>query len=198
MTSWLDTRTLSYKSWCGTDWSKVLFSPTGGGGNKKKHTHTQKLTNRLTDYLQADWLTDWVERSLSWKVIWFAAGQEIPCNLWNTKVHDHANKSPPFFPCWATWTHDTSTHPTSLSTIVTWPSHLSLSLYQAFSPHRKIILFSGLSGFGALSILSCYKRNSLSETQFPSSGVKIRTGLHLAARRCRIRYNRQSPEADLR
>ena len=49
-------------------------------------------------YLLTYLLTHSVEHSPSWEVDWFMASQEIPCILWNPKVHFHIHKCPPPVP----------------------------------------------------------------------------------------------------
>ena len=43
-------------------------------------------------------LTYSMVQSPSWEAKWFAASQEIPCILWNPKVHYHTHKPPPPVP----------------------------------------------------------------------------------------------------
>jgi hypothetical protein len=40
-------------------------------------------------------LTHSIEQSPSWEANWFAANPEIPCILWNPKVHRRGYKCPP-------------------------------------------------------------------------------------------------------
>ena len=49
-------------------------------------------------YLLTYLLTYSVVQSLSWEANWFAASQEIPCILWNPKVHYRTHKRPPPVP----------------------------------------------------------------------------------------------------
>jgi len=50
-----------------------------------------KFSNYLLTYL----LTYSVEQSHSWEANSFSAGQELPCILWNSKVHYRSHKYPP-------------------------------------------------------------------------------------------------------
>ena len=42
-----------------------------------------------------------MEQSPSWEANWFAASQEIPCILWNPKVHYRIHKCLPPVPIWS-------------------------------------------------------------------------------------------------
>jgi hypothetical protein len=44
------------------------------------------------------YLSNAVERSLSWNTNVFTASEEIPCIVWNFKVHYHIDKNPPSVP----------------------------------------------------------------------------------------------------
>jgi len=52
----------------------------------------------LLTYLITSLLTYSMEQSPSWEANWFAASQEIPCTLWNMKVHYCIHKCPPPVP----------------------------------------------------------------------------------------------------
>ena len=53
-----------------------------------------KLSENYTFYL----LTSSTVQSPFWEANWFAASQEIPCILWNPKVHYRTHKRPPPVP----------------------------------------------------------------------------------------------------
>jgi hypothetical protein len=48
--------------------------------------------------MYTDILTYSIEQSPSSEATWFSASQEIPCILWNLKVHYHIHKCPPPVP----------------------------------------------------------------------------------------------------
>jgi len=53
------------------------------------------VRNNLSYILLIYLLTNSMENSPSWEANWFAASQEIPCILWNPKVHYRIHKCPP-------------------------------------------------------------------------------------------------------
>ena len=55
--------------------------------------------NSLIKWLLSDILTNSMKQSPSWEVNRPSATQEIPRNLWYTKVHYSFRKSPPPVPC---------------------------------------------------------------------------------------------------
>jgi hypothetical protein len=86
------------------------------------------LLNLLT-YL----LTYSMEQS-PWKANWFAASQEIPRVLWNSKVPHRTHKRPPPALSWASPIQSSHLHPTSWRPILTLSSHLRLGLPSGLFP----------------------------------------------------------------
>ena len=67
-------------------------------------------------------------RVLPMQLIVLAGSQEIPCVLWNAKVHCSVHKSQPLIVSWARLIQSTPSHPISLSAIFVLLSHLFLGL----------------------------------------------------------------------
>ena len=54
-----------------------------------------QTTEKLLTYLRSYLLTYSTEQSFSWEANRFSDSQEIPCILWNSKVHYRIHKCPP-------------------------------------------------------------------------------------------------------
>jgi len=62
-------------------------------------TYFATVTHKWHSFLQEIYLlTHSMVQSPSWEANWFAASQEIPCILWNPKVHYRTHKRPPPVP----------------------------------------------------------------------------------------------------
>ena len=75
-----------------------------------------------------DLLTYSMEQSPSWAANWFSATQEIPCILWNPKVHYCIHKCPPPVPILTQLDPVHTPTPTSWRSILILSSHLCLGL----------------------------------------------------------------------
>jgi hypothetical protein len=73
------------------------------------------------------------EQSPSWEANSHSAGQEIPCLLWNPKVHYRVHNSPHWPLSWATCIQSTPPHPISLICVLILSSHLRLGLPSALT-----------------------------------------------------------------
>jgi hypothetical protein len=86
-----------------------------------------------------------MEQSPSWETNWFSASQEIPCILWNLKVHYHIRKCPPPVPIQSQLNTFYTPIPKSWRSILILSSHLCwvfqvASLPQVFPPNPWIRL----------------------------------------------------------
>ena len=75
-----------------------------------------------------------MEQSPSWEANRFSASQEIPCILWNPKVHYRIQKCVPPVPILNQLDPVHTPHPTSWRSILILPSHLRLGLPSGFLP----------------------------------------------------------------
>ena len=73
-------------------------------------------------------------QSPSWEANRFSASQEIPCILWNPKVHYRIHKCPPPAPILSQLVPVHAPHPTSWSSILILSSHLRLGLPSGLFP----------------------------------------------------------------
>ena len=89
-----------------------------------------------------------MERSSSWEANRFSASQEIPCTLWNPKVHYRIHKCQPRALSWATSIQCTPPHPTSRRPILILSSHLcpgfSSGLFPSGLPYQNPVHASPL------------------------------------------------------
>ena len=69
-----------------------------------------------------------MEQSPSWEVNWFATSQEIPCIVWNLKVHYRIHKCPTPVPVLSQLDLVHTPAPTSWRSILILSSHLPLGL----------------------------------------------------------------------
>ena len=75
------------------------------------------------------------QRSPSWEANWFSVSQEIPCILWNPKVHYRFHKCPPSVPVLSQLDPvHTPAPPTSWRSILILSSHLCLGLPSGLFP----------------------------------------------------------------
>ena len=74
-----------------------------------------------SQFLHSSLLPYSMEQSPSWEANWFSACHEIPCILWNPKVHYHIYKCPPPVPTLSPFNPVHVSHPTA------WRSILILS-----------------------------------------------------------------------
>ena len=79
-------------------------------------------------YLLTYLLTHSMEQSPSWEANQFSANQEIPCILWNPKVHYHIYKLPPPVPVLNQINPVHAPHSTPWRSILILSSHLHLDL----------------------------------------------------------------------
>jgi hypothetical protein len=80
-------------------------------------------------------VTNYMEQSPSWEANGSSASQEIPCILWNLKVHYHIYKSPPRVPIRSQIDPDHAPHPTS---ILILSFHLRLCLPSGLHPYQTV------------------------------------------------------------
>ena len=75
-----------------------------------------------------------MEQSPSWEANRFSTSQEIPCILWNPKVHYCIHKCPPPVLTWDSLIQSTPPLPTSWRSILILSSHLHLGLPSGLFP----------------------------------------------------------------
>ena len=116
--------------------------------NKYYYFFTQYSTHLLTYSLH--------RAEPSWEPNQFSASQEIPCNLWNPKVHYliHLSLS------WVPSMQSMPSHPTSWISIYILPSHLCLGLpgglFPWVSPQKPCIHLSLLSATWPAHLILLY------------------------------------------
>ena len=99
--------------------------------NQTRHSYTPKQRNELASWYLIlyvlrtinIYITYSMQQSPSWEANRFAASQEIPCILWNSKVHYNIHKCPP--PC---------PYPKPTRSIFILFSHLHLGLPRGLFP----------------------------------------------------------------
>jgi hypothetical protein len=85
-------------------------------------------------YWPANWLTTWNRVLLEKIKSRFSATQEIPCSLWNLKVHYRVHKCPPPFPNLKQINLFHTSHPTSWMSILILYSDPRLGLQSGLFP----------------------------------------------------------------
>jgi hypothetical protein len=81
-----------------------------------------------TCYLLLYLLTHCTELSPSWEANWLSASQEIPCILWNVKVHYHIYKCLPPVPILSIWTY----HLPNVTVLSCTLRHLICAMLESF------------------------------------------------------------------
>jgi hypothetical protein len=80
-----------------------------------------------------------MDQSPSWQTDRFSASQEIPCILWNLKVHYRIYKSPPPIPILSQVNLVHALHPTYWRYILILSSHLCRGLPSGYFPHQNSV-----------------------------------------------------------
>ena len=94
-------------------------------------SYFQVYSSKMITYLPTPW-----SRVLLEKLTGFAANQEIPCILWNLKVHYHTYKRCHLSLSWANSIQSPQPLPTSFSYTLILSSHLRLGLPNGLFPSR--------------------------------------------------------------
>ena len=113
----------------------------GGGGGGAGHLNMNNImwstwcnntisvvVKHMNKFLFAFILTYSREQWPSWEGNWFSSSEEIPCIIWNSKVHYHIHKCCHLPLSWPRSIQTMPSHPTSWRSIILLSSHLCLGL----------------------------------------------------------------------
>lgn len=116
-------------------------------------------------------MTNSIERSASWEADSRSPHEEIPCLMWNARVHYDVHKSPPLVPILSYMNSSTPTYPISLSIPHQYLCVWSRLLHLGFPAKLFMWAYFLTSPFTKSLSLNCGKLSQSSELLLRSSSV---------------------------